>query len=155
MKKSKEKRFAVVYGASLDIISPVYRTFQHALGCAKEHADFHSRHDIDAGEVKVVEIVTLETVKWEGARSMSFIVYTPTGEYHVNAPSAADAKEAVWKLTSGRIEVVDMTARRERADKILNAGQHPGVVSCASDVPAGGARNSASTISKGGRPCSR
>ena len=37
----------------------------------------------------------------------------------------------------------------------LNAGQHPGVVSCASDVPAGGARNSASKISKGGWPCSK
>lgn len=155
MKKSKEKRFAVVYGASLDIISPVYRTFQHALGCAKEHADFHSRHDIDAGEVNVVEIVTLETVKWEGARSMSFIVYTPTGEYHVNAPSAADAKEAVWKLTSGRIEVADMTARRGSVDKILNAGQHPGNGQLCVHRPAVGARNSASTISKGGRPCSR
>lgn len=40
-------------------------------------------------------------------------------------------------------------------DKILNAGQHPGVVSCASYDPAGGARNSASTILKGGRPCSK
>lgn len=40
-----------------------------------------------------------------------------------------------------------------KSANILNAGQHPGVVSCASYDPAGGARNSASTILKRGQPC--
>ena len=84
-----------------------------------------------------------------------WIVDTPTGEYHITAPSADDAKRAVYMVTLGRVAVADMAARRESADKILNAGQHPGVVSCASYDPAGGARNSASTILKGGRPCSK
>ena len=73
-----------------------------------------------------------------------WIVSAPSGEYHVTAPSADDAKRAVYMLTFGLVAVADMTAKREVLSvRILNAGQRPGMVSCASSDPAGGARHSA------------
>ena len=42
-----------------------------------------------------------------------WIVSAPSGEYHVTAPSADDAKRAVYMLTFGLVAVADMTAKRE------------------------------------------
>lgn len=40
-----------------------------------------------------------------------YMVYTPQGYFDVHAWSAEKAKECVYRLTLGRVEIKDMTVR--------------------------------------------